>query len=696
MKKLSTKVIFTIIGLTLFTSIVLVSLTYNILTNILEEESHERLLSASNTHMVQIDNELINTENIVEELSYVIETTFDYKKAKESFKYMDEYKKSLELHIKSAAQINSISNSVYVFFVPELQNRPNDVWYADLDKDGIVTRENEFSISFYDGDTVGKQWFYVPLRTKIPYWSDLYAGNTEDDKEITYISYTAPIIIDGEVIAIVGADYYFDDLITRLESISIYETGYAFIMKDQGELLFHPTIENGEFLQLIEDSKFEDIQKYISNRDHDVFEYIWQNDEKKIMSFNRLTNNMILGITVPKEEVLKDRNILIKNLLLAIVAIVVVAIIIGYKIGIGIIRPIKEILPEIAAIGEGNYDIRINSKYINREDEIGELINSIEQMRIRQKLFFEKINIQNEKLEKNVQIRTEELHFTNEHLESSMRQLEEQKSELITTNKRLGDTLDTVKRTQKQLIDTEKIASLGYLVSGISHEINTPLGNSITIVSYLEKELRSIREKQENEVLKKSDFDNFLNVFDESVALLSRNLSKAKYLINKFKELAVEKTSDKKSSHNLKSLIEDIIKSFELTQSGKIINVEIKCDPILIIEIDSYKLTQMLYNLISNSIVHGFEGRSKGYIKIEVEKKYDSLIIRYIDDGVGIGVDHIDDIFTPFFSTKFGENSSGLGLNVVYNIVKSSFGGTIECESQKNMGTLFTLNLKIN
>ncbi|MGB3368206.1 MAG: ATP-binding protein [Acidaminobacteraceae bacterium] len=696
MKKLSTKVIFTIIGLTLFTSIVLVSLTYNILTNILEEESHERLLSASNIHMLQIDNELINTENIVKELSYVIETTFDYKKAKESLEYMDEYKKSLELHIKSVAQINSISNSVYVFFVPKLQNRPNDVWYADLDKDGIVTRENEFPISFYDGDTVGKQWFYVPLRTKKPYWTDLYAGNTEDDKEITYISYTSPVIIDGEVIAIVGADYYFDDLITRLESISIYETGYAFIMKDQGEILFHPTIENGEFLQSIEDSKFEDIQKYITSIDHDVFEYVWRNDQKKIMSFNRLRNNMILGITVPKEEVLKDRNLLIKKLLIAIVAIVLVAIIIGYKIGVKIIRPIKEILPEIAAIGEGNYDIRISPKHINREDEIGELINSIEQMRIRQKLFFEKINIQNEKLENNVQRRTEELHFTNEHLESSMRQLEEQKSELITTNKRLGDTLDTVKRTQKQLIDTEKIASLGYLVSGISHEINTPLGNSITIVSFLELELKSIIEKQENESLKKSDFNNFLNVFDESISFLARNLSKAKYLINNFKELAVEKTLDKKTSHNLKSLIEDIITSFELSQSEKLINVEIKCNSALIVEIDSYKLTQILYNLISNSIVHGFEGRSKGFIKIEAEKKYDRLIIRYLDDGVGIGLDHIDDIFTPFFSTKFGESSSGLGLNVVYNIVKSSFAGTIECESQKNMGTSFTLNLKIS
>jgi len=696
MKKLSTKVIFTIIGLTLFTSIVLVSLTYNILTNILEEESHERLLSMTNKHLVQIDNELMSTEKIVEELSYVIETTFDYKNAKKSFEYMDEYKKNLELHIKSRAQINSISKSVYVFFVPELQDRPNDVWYADLDQDGIVTREKEFPISFYDGDTVAKQWFYVPLRTKKPYWTDLYAGNIEANKKITYMSYTAPVIIDGEVIAIVGSDYYFDDLITRLENISIYETGYAFIMEEQGELLFHPKIENGKILQDIENSKFEDIKKYITSREHDVFEYMWQNDQQKIMSFNRLTNNMILGITVPKEEVLKDRNILIKRLLLAIIAIVVVAIFIGYKIGVKIIRPIKEILPEIAAISEGNYDIRISPKYINREDEIGELINSIEQMRIRQKLFFEKINTQNEKLEKNVQIRTEELHLTNEHLESSMRQLEDQKSELMATNKRLGNTLETVKRTQKQLIDTEKIASLGYLVSGISHEINTPLGNSITITSYLEEELRIIREKQESKSLKKSDFDNFLNGLDESVGFLSRNLSKAKYLINNFKELAVEKTSDKKSNHNLKSLIEDIISSFGLNQSEKSININIKCDPKLIIEIDSYKLTQILYNLISNSIVHGFEGRSKGYIKIEVEKKYDDLIIRYVDDGVGIEVDHIDDIFTPFFSTKFGESSSGLGLNVVYNIVKSSFGGTIECESQKNIGTSFTLNLKIS
>lgn len=696
MKKLSTKVILAIIGLTLFTSMVLLILTYNTLTNILEDELNERLLSVSNIHMTQIENALMHTESIVGELNYVIETTFNYEKAKESFEYMDEYKKILELHIKSKAQTTSISKSVYVFFIPELQNRSNDIWYADLDGDGLVSRENQFPVEFYDGDVVGKQWFYVPLRTKEAYWTNLYKGNTNADQNIVYMSYTEPVILDGDVVAIVGADYYFDEFISEVKNISIYQNGYAFIMGTQGEILYHPSIDSGELLQKIENSKFEGLEQYIVSRDSGIFEYIWLDGQEKIMMFNKLNNNMILGITVPKDEALEERNELIQKLIFAIAFIMIIAIIVAYKLGMKIIKPIKDILPEINAISEGNYDKKISSEYMNREDEVGELISLIEHMRIRQKLYFEKINVQNEKLEKNVQKRTEELHLTNEHLEFSMKQLEEQKSELLTTNKRLEDTLDTVKRTQKHLIDTEKIASLGYLVSGISHEINTPLGNSITISSYLEEEVKMIREKHLKSRLKKSDFDKFISDFDESITYLSRNLSKAKYLINNFKELAVEKTSDKKSNHNLKSLIEDIVASFGLNQNDKLINVNIKCDSQLVIEIDSYKLTQILYNLISNSIIHGFEGRSKGYIKIEIEKKYDCMIVHYMDDGVGIESDHIDDIFTPFFSTKFGESSSGLGLNVVYNIVKSSFGGTIECESQKNMGTSFILNLRVN
>lgn len=696
MKKLSTKVILAIIGLTLFTSIILVLLAYNILTDLLEDESRERLFSASNIHTSKIENDLINTEQIVNELSYVIENTFDYKKAKESQEYMENYKKTLDFHIKSAAQINSISNSAYVFFVPELQNLPNDVWYADLDFDGIVSRQDEFPVDFYDGDTIGKQWYYVPLRSKKPYWTDLYVGNVFKDKEITYISYTAPVIFNGQVVAIVGSDYYFDDLVVDLQNISIYESGYAFLLGEHGEVLFHPTIERGSFLQDIENSKFEDLARYIIGKENGIIEYTWQNNQEKIMSFRKLRNSMIIGITVSKSEVLKDRNRLLDKLLFAIAIILFVAIIVGYKIGIRIIRPIKEILPEIAAIGDGDYEAVINPIYIGRKDEVGELINSIEHMRIRQKLFFDKINEQNEKLEISVSERTEELHITNEHLEDSLRQLEEQKSELITTNKRMSDTLQEIKRTQKQLVDTEKIASLGYLVSGISHEINTPLGNCITVTSYLEKEIKIIMNKYEEKSLKKSEFDNFTGATYESIEFLSRNLSKVKSIMNNFKELAVEKTADAKSMHNMKKLIEDIINSFGITHNDKRIDVIVKCDPKLILDIDSYKLTQIIYNLISNSIVHGFEGRPSGVIKVEVEKKYDDVTIRYSDDGKGIDSEHIKDIFTPFFSTKFGENSSGLGLNVVYNIVKSSFSGTIECESQKNIGTAFTLNLKID
>lgn len=695
MKKLSSRVTVSIIGITLLTAMVLVILTYATLTNILEDESQERLLALSNIYTLDIENNLMSTENVVKELSYVVETTFDYAKAKAEYQYMDEYKNRIEDQIKSLAQISSISKSVYIYFRPEIQNRSNDIWYADLDGDGLVTREKEFPLSFYDGNIIDKAWYYVPLRSKEAHWSDLYTGNTEADYDIRYMSYTSPVIIDGEVVAIIGSDYYFRDLITKIKDIPIYNTGYAFVMDENGKLLFHPTVESGKLLQKIEGSKFESLHKNIFSKKSGLLEYVWKNKQEKVMYFKHLRNSMVLGITVSKSEILYDRNILIEKLLIAISIILIISIFVGYIVGSRIVKPIYDVLPEIAAIGDGDYDRKIDSRYMNRGDEISELIDSIEQMRIRQKIFFEKINIQNEELEKNVRLRTEELHITNKHLETSMEQLEEQKSELLTTNKQLENTLNTVRRTQKQLIETEKIASLGYLVSGISHEINTPLGNSITVTSYLEDELKQITLKKDSNSLKKSDFERFMTSLDESIGVLSRNLSKAKYLINNFKELAVEKTLDKKSNYILKDLIEEIVSSFAINNSEKIINVNIICDSSLMLKIDSYKLTQILYHLISNSLIHGFEGRTKGYIKIEAEKKYDYLIIRYLDDGLGIDSNHIDEIFTPFFSTKFGESSSGLGLNVVYNIIKSSYRGTIECESQKNMGTSFTLSLKI-
>lgn len=695
MKRLSSRVILSILLVTVLTALIVVSVTYTLATNAIKIESKEKMESYAKRYVVEINDELENIQTITDDIKTIIEDTIDMEKFTDSVDYMEDYKDKIGEIIKLLAQNTSISKSAYVFFDPSYTNHANDVWYADLNLDGKVERQDEFPIEFYDGNVVEKAWFYIPLKTRKPYWTDPYYGNTEFDNHIYYISYTNPIIVHNKVIAVAGSDYFFSDLVNRIKSIRIYDNGYAFLMDSKGRMLVHPTIEKNKYLSEVNGGEFEGLSREMLSKKEGFIEYTWEGNQDKMMVFSQLENGLVLGLTAPESEIFKTRDELVQRVIIVFIIVLTISMIIGYMLGYRITRPIVESLPQIVAISEGDYNFKIDLKYLSREDEIGKLLNAVEQMRIRQKVSFEKINEYNTALEKRVKERTDELYKTNEYLEVSLAQLEEQQAELLITNNRLEESLEEVKKTQKQLIEAEKIAALGYLVAGISHEINTPLGNCITVTSYLSKEANLIFEKQSIGNLKKSEFDLFLKSTVESISFLDRNLEVTKNLINNFKELAVAKTSINKSNYNIKELLEGIIKLSEAYISEKHVEVRITCDEDMYVTIDSQKFTQIILNLISNSMKHGFEGRNYGEINILIEQRYDSMFIQYSDNGKGIDSMHLKDIFTPFFSTKFSEEYKGLGLNVVYNIVKGTFGGEIECESKLDIGTTFSISLKI-
>ena len=265
-----------------------------------------------------------------------------------------------------------------------------------------------------------------------------------------------------------------------------------------------------------------------------------------------------------------------------------------------------------------------------------------------------------------------------------------------TRTQNLIETNEKLVSTQKQLIVQERLAALGSLTAGIAHEINTPLGISISAASAVEEDTRAMRQRFGSGKMKRSDLSNFFETIEESSIMLLGNLRRAAELIQSFKQVAVDQSSEKKRSFEVKEYIQEIL--VQLTPTLKKTRHTIKVEGKKYLSINSYPgaFSQIITNLIMNSLTHGYEAEDSGVMKICFEQQNEKLVLTYSDDGKGITPEHLKQIFDPFFTTKRNQGGNGLGLHIVYNLVTQKLLGTITCDSQVGVGTKFTIHIPLN
>ncbi|QTN27798.1 hypothetical protein HZ993_21470 [Rhodoferax sp. AJA081-3] len=261
-------------------------------------------------------------------------------------------------------------------------------------------------------------------------------------------------------------------------------------------------------------------------------------------------------------------------------------------------------------------------------------------------------------------------------------------------NQELETTLATIKNMQTELHRSEKMAALGSLVAGVAHELNTPIGNCVTVASAMKDQARSLLKDMQEGNMRRSTLERTLNDSAEGADILVRNLDRAAELIGSFKRVAVDRSSNLRRHFDLAQNLSEILITLEPMYKKK--PYAMQCALAEGITMDSYPgpLGQVVTNFISNALAHGFEGRSSGTMRLSCRPLDDERVeIAFSDDGIGIPAQHQARVFDPFFTTKLGQGGSGLGMNIVYNIVTGIMGGKIELHSSQETGTTFTLTL---
>ncbi len=366
---------------------------------------------------------------------------------------------------------------------------------------------------------------------------------------------------------------------------------------------------------------------------------------------------------------------LLKINLIIILAVVIVAFVIAQSLRNRILKPITRFVDELeAASRDPSFAKKVSPIEFDEisvvTNAVNELLAKIAQQIRRFSLAEEEITELNQNLEEKVVYRTKALKESNQ--------------ELLTA-------LEQVHQYQSQVIQSEKMASLGQMVAGVAHEVNTPIGLGVTASTMLSDRIDEISSKLDDKTLSAGQLTAFLTESKENTQIIYRNLTRAADLISSFKQVAVDQTAGVIREINLHSYLDEIITSMQPTLKKYRHIITVDCDDRISITTKPGPLNQIIINLIMNSILHGFKSMEQGDISITAEESNGNCIIVFRDNGCGIEQKIKQKVFDPFVTTSRGDGGSGLGLHLVYNLVTQALQGSISVESQLTEGAIFTI-----
>lgn len=262
----------------------------------------------------------------------------------------------------------------------------------------------------------------------------------------------------------------------------------------------------------------------------------------------------------------------------------------------------------------------------------------------------------------------------------------------------LDDTIETLNATRSELVETEKMASLGRLVAGFAHEINTPIGVAVGAVSHGDETIAKLQNLLKQEEVTEEQLTEQLDYLGESHQLALANLRRAAELVQRFKRTSIDQSSHQKRDYLMVEVIQDVLLTLRNTLKHTKIEVAVNCPPTLQVFGTPGLLEQVLTNLIMNSINHGFDhGKQPGNIGIKVwQPNSNQLCIEYDDDGCGMNETTRQQVFEPFFTTNRENGGSGLGLFVIYNIITQQLAGSIHLQSTPGTGVHFHIEYPVD
>lgn len=603
-------------------------------------------ISARALLMSRIENEtLVKTESATQYVWNIFENAMIIT---EQMSFNNEISQYLK-EVKTRDDVTS--NPLYPNVLKTIENIKDSYdlnflsWVANEKANFYLDSTNTIPDETYD--VTVRPWYKIAVESSAVAYTDPYI---EWGTGKIVMSSIKSLRENDEVYGFVVVDMELDSIPAVIESIDIGNEGMIFLVNEKGNYIYNKDksllMDHG-----ILDS--DDPLNVFSKRIRGGligFSEINYKGKDYYMSYRPASNTGWALITlISKSEALSEMYYFsIKLLSILIVGIAILLFIIYFTVK-NVTSPVRAITTYGREIAQGNLDANIPYEYTKRGDEMGDLSRTF-------LTITEVFRQHSSLLEHDIEMKEEE-----------------------------------IKRQYRYILENEKLATLGTLVAGVAHEINTPLGVGLTSASYIEKLCNSQRDLIDSGNIKKREVYAFMDELDKANSLLVTNLGRAADLVNSFKQIAVNQSTEIRDLFNLNSNIETVIISLKHEYKNKPIKIINKCDNSIMLDSYPGPLSQIFTNFIMNSLSHGFKENEGGEIIIDAVASEGNIIITYSDDGRGIDKEHLKHIFDPFFTTNRVNGNSGLGMYIVHNIVTQILMGTIICESTLNEGVRFTI-----
>lgn len=403
---------------------------------------------------------------------------------------------------------------------------------------------------------------------------------------------------------------------------------------------------------------------------------------------------------IGKAEVFSNRSVvfdrikagiytLIINALIKTTALVFLFIIVFNRL---LTMPLKVLSDQASSIDPNNIDKSRISVSENSEDELGMLQKSLNGMMDKTSETIVELDALNKDLEGRVERRTSQLKSAVDDLNNERSALEEEVLVRKKSQDELAESISNLKLAQNQLVESEKMASLGGLVAGVAHEINTPVGLSLTGISHFEICVNNIEKKFREDDLEEDDFDRFITDSKDIAKTVHVSLERAANLVKSFKKVSVDQSQEDIREFNVVEYLKDTMISLNSTIKVRKVNFDISSKEESIM-ITSYpgSWAQIFTNLIQNTLIHGYDDEDSGCVDMSFEVHGDKVIFNFSDDGKGMTEETKKKIFDPFYTTNRGSGGTGLGMNIIYNLVCQKLQGKIDLESELGKGSKFSI-----